>query len=408
LRKDAGMYRALVVAAALVVVPAGALADKKTKLDSRGVDLLRTVAPGQGFVDDPLSFDGAGGRLIYAVSNAADRAQIFAVDMTQGGAELFSIDVSEFTATPVAMSFAADGEHLLVVSRAGEEAPATAAVFDRSGKLLRRFGPATHIAHVSYGGGEAVSTYRVERVEPRRGPAQIRHTVEVFDLLRGRRVGRRTTIDTDEEGYSKRLGFAIRSWADGYTTAIGIKDGRWNRRTDQRSPNSEAWYDLPAQKFVREVTISDVIDHTRMMQILAAHPNQPSFVRIADDLTGVERMEAGKATEVTLSEDFARYEPKSLQHRRAADGTIFFTIQIDPVNPITLERKRQETAWIDLYELAPGATRAVRRARVLPPEGRPVRWAATSRHFAVLVGHAGFSRGGERLRLYRLKPPPRR
>ena len=379
-----------------------------------GAELVRTVQPPAGFIDTPLAFDGAGGRLLYVNSDAAELCELVVFDLGSER-ELARISLNRFTTAPLAVDDV-DGERFLVFARPSpDSAEISAAIIDRTGALVRVHGPATDVVRTTYDGHDALAVYRRAEIAPRAGkkaghkpagkPAVV-HSVDVFALDSGKRLGKPARLTTDLAGFSEKLDFRINHWSRGYTVAVGIKGGEYDRREDQRSPDVEAWLDVPRAAFIRRTPIAEVIEHTRRMQFLAAHPNRDRFVAAAPDLRALVLSAEGSApAPVQLPEPFRHYRHDSLVVQDApADRPLYFTLEIDPVHPDAAEQRRAVERWLDLFEVAPGETRAVRRARLPVEEGQPgVRWRAAAGTWAVVPRHVGFERGGPALHLYRLK-----
>ncbi len=366
-----------------------------------GATLAHTIEPTKGFIDDPFQFDGGGSRLVYVNSDAASRAEAVVWDLAQQK-PIRTVDLSAFTIAPLRVEPAIDGDHLFVVVSEGDGGRFNAALIDPAGKVVRRYGPASEVLRTRYGGKDAVVLYSVEEKRAKNGPRMVHHSVEVFALETGKRLGKKTELVTDLNGYSKQLDFSLKGWRNEYTVAVGIQGGRWNKKEDQRSPDAEGWYELPRRSFVKTVAISDPMAHTKKMQALANHPNETQRVQVADDLSGLVRVVDGDAAPIELSHPFRAYDHTTLRAQTRPDGTIFFTLEIDPVNPEAAARKRAEVVWLDLYELLPGATRAMRRARLRLDDQSELSWRATSSTWAVVPRHVGFDRGGKLIRLYAL------
>lgn len=393
---------AILVAVAVGLPGAAAAKDKRKRgVELRGAKLVKTIAPQKGFIDDPFEFDGAGGRLAYVNADTADLAEIIVFDLVQS-AKLYSVDISAFTKAPQSIEFAADGDHFFVTARETEGGPVTAALLSPKGKVLRKFGPADHIGRLTYDGVAAVSMYTRTEKRAKRGPRTIQHTVEVRSLEKGKRLGKKTTLVTDLNGFSKKLDFTLKSWSDEYTLAVGIKGGKWDRREDQRSPDVEGWYDLPQRTFSRKVTIKNLIEHTKKMQVLSDNPNLDNFVRVSKDLSGLQRVKDGAAVDIELALPFDHYDHTTLEYHRSPDGSIYFTLQIDPVNPAAVERKRADKEWLDLYYLAPGSKKATRKARMRVKGKTHLSWRATASYWIVVPHHVGFDRGGKVVQIYAL------
>lgn len=371
--------------------------------------LLHTLTPTRGFVDSPLAFDAAGGRLIYVNTDAAELCELVVWDLNTK-TEVMRIDLKPFTTSPLAVHEVVDGEHFLVIAKGQAEGTVTGAIVDRKGSVTRKFGPATDIVRTQYEGAEALSLYQREEIAAKKKKDRpvVRHTLEVVALASGKRIGKRSLITTDLEGFSQKLDFKINHWALGYTRAVGIKGGEYDRKEDQRSPNIEAWYDLPRATFAKRIPIPDLVEHTKRLQILAQHPNEGTFVAIAPDLSGLVAYADGSGpTPIELAEPFRHYLHTSFLPQPARSGQpLFFTLEIDPVHPDAVERKRAEEKWLDLYQLTPGAKRALRVARLPLDDDQPgYRWRANSTRWVLSPRHVGFERGGASLLIYETHPP---
>lgn len=397
----------IVVAAGLLAQSPVALAQKKKPAKRQaliGARVLTTVTPTGGFVDDPVAFDDAGGRLVYVNASISGTARLEILDLAQSGATLGTVDITPFTAAPSGVQFALDGAHYLVFARDKQAGTTSAALFDNAGKIAHEFGPATEIRTRLHKGKPVVVLYTRAFASTKKGPPEVRHTVELRDLATGRAVSKPRTLIADEGGEVAKLDFRIEYWTDDFTRAVGVKGGTWDRKEDQRSPDHEAWYEVVTGTFTKSFPIKDLIEHTRQAKILGAHDNQPQFVTVANDLSGVLLYDRGVARPIELTETFMHYYAKSLvMQPQSADGTIFFTLMIDPVHPDAAARRKAVPRYLDLYELAPGATAAKRRARILLGDTRERIWRATPEHWAVVPKHIGFDRGGKNLVLFALQ-----
>jgi len=398
------------IAAVLAAVPQVASAGKWKAL--LGAKKVTTVKPEHGFVDDPMAFDEAGGRLVYVASSMAGRSELRVIDLAQKGAQLSSIDITSFTTAPREVQFVLDGEQFFVVAADADKKSG-----DRQGNrqgdrkigalvgakgIIRKFGPAKDLRLTTFQGKQAVVSYAQEWKHGKKGP-QVFHTVEIHDLASGKRLAKPRTLIADETGKVAKLDFTITYWTDSYTRVVGTKGGSWDRKEDQRTPDQEAWYEVATGTFTRTFPIKDVIGHRKLEKLLAAHDNEPIFVGVAHDLSGVLYYDHGTPRPIGLTETFSHYDPKSLMMQPVSpDGTVFFTLTIDPVNPDAVARRRAVARYLDLYELAPGAKKARRRARILLHDKRGLEWRATPETWVVVPKHIGFDRGGKAIDIYSL------
>ncbi len=370
--------------------------------------LMQTVAPAKGFVDGPFAFNGAGGRIVYVNADAAELCEVVVLDLALG-TEVMRLPITAFTTAPLSVADVIDGEHFLVTARPDPESTAVvAAIVDKTGKVGKKFGPATDIVRLTYEGEDALVVYnRAEKPAPKKGQSKVTHTVEVFALATGKRIGKKGTLVTDLAGFSDKLDFRLNHWAEGYTRAVGIKGGQYDKKQDQRSPDVEGWYDVPRATFSKKISIADVTEHTTRFQVLAQHSNEAWFVMVKDELSGLVAY-TGQAgpTPIELAESWRHYLAKSfVVQPPGVDGVIYFTLEIDPVHQEAVDRKRAAEKWIDLYKLPSGTARATRVARLPIEDDFPgMTWRARETEWAVLPRHVGLDRGGPRLLVYSTRP----
>ena len=383
-------------------------AQPKTGPQLVGLSPVKTIKPMRGFIDDPFVFDGAGGRLLYVNADAGYLAELTVIDLTQGAAQLQKIDISRFTTTPVMVRFIDEG--FFVVSRPSDQDKATAAVISPKGKVVRKFGPATDIALTSRDGTPVVALYtRTEKTKKGRGGKVVSHLhkVEVLGLAKKKRYGKAKVLIADDKGHVRKLDFTIKQWARGYTRVIGIKGGRWDAKQNQRSPDTEGWYDMVNGVFEKSVDITDVMAHAHRMRSYAAHPNQDEFLAVADDLSRLQLMTHTGTTTVELAEAFSHYDPKTLEYQPTEDGLYLFSLKIDPVHKEAAARKRADPEYLDLYSYRSGDAKAVRLARFLlsDKKKRRMSWRATEEYWVLVPRLLGFSRGGKELQIFKVAAP---
>lgn len=369
----------------------------------------KTIKPITGFIDDPMTFDGAGGRLLYVNADSGYLAELNVIDLSQGMAQIAKIDISKFSTTPIAVHFVDEG--YFVVSRPSETDKATAAVIDGRGKVLRKFGPATDIALTSRDGEPVVALYtRIEKRVKVRGKKAMRHhhTVQVVRLKNKRAVGKKRVLIADDRGLIKKLDFRINHWTNGYTRLVGIKGGSWDAKENQRSPDHEAWYDVVTGVFEKSVDITNVMAHAVQMRSYARRQNQEEFLDVAENLSSVELVTPTGRQPIELAQPFGHYDPKTLEHQPTTDGLFLFSLKIDPVNKDAVARKRADPEYLDLYLYRSGENKAMRLARFLmnDKKKRQISWRATEEYWVLVPRLLGFSRGGKELQIYKINAKP--
>lgn len=387
---------------ALITMPLLATAQQKKPAKPEGVKLAATIHPSEGFVDDVYTFDGPGGRLALVRSDGSALAEVQVLDIAQGGALLAKFDASAQVGTVTRLAFAGGGGNLLVVGRAaGEEETVRGFLFDASGKVLRKWGPATDISYAEVEGVEVAAVYKVK--PGKKGGTDYEVTVHRLD--NGKVMGKKRVLKADAEGFIKQLEMKVLYWRNGYTQLVGQKKGGYDSYEDQRGHDTAAVYDVVAGIVVKAIPIGDLIEYTKVAKLRADRHNQTTFLVVAENLRGLEHITADdQRVGFTTAEPFSHYDTKTLQQEIAHDGKIYFTLTIDPVNPDAVARKIADPELIDLYVWDPASAKATRLAR-LPKGDRPFAWHVAGSTWAVLRKHKGFDRGGPDLELYQLTAP---
>lgn len=380
------------------------LAKGKQKQEVRSAELVHTIKPQQGFVDDAFGFDAAGSRLLYVNADVGSSADVVVIDLTQH-TELFRTSLANFTVKPTKVEFALDGEHFVVWSNNAEERTTTAALMNRKGAVLRTFGPAKHLVRTSYEGQQAIVVHEVERITTRKRKeptAVTRHKISVRSL-EGKLLGKETTLDLDAQNKNAALDFELKYWAHDFTVAVGVKGGVWDRKEDQRSPDTEGWYVMPTRTFSKRVPITDVVAQTSRFDRLAKQGTRKRDLVVRNDLSGIDFIQDGAIKPLSIKAPFYHYDPKSLVVQETQTGSIFFSLTVDPVHPDAAAKRRAVKPWVDLYEYAPGTKHPKRRARFLGSGKRKHSWRANGSSWILVPRHIGFERGGTKLLIYGLK-----
>lgn len=384
----------VVLLAAAVVAPA--VAQKKAP-KAEGVTKLGTIKPDQGFIDDAFAFDGSGGRLAFVRTDASAYAEVEIIQ-TSDMASVARFDLSGATTAPVSIAFVGDGSRLFVVGRPAEGDQSTGYLVDFDGKVLHKYGPGTDVVQGELDGKTVVVVYNAKP-----NKTGVTHEVQAFSLENGKSLSKKRSYAADADGFVKSIDMTILYWRNGYLEIIGKKKGAYDKLKDQRMNDGEGVYDACAGSLMRNTPIADVIPHTKLMTLRAAHQNQATFLHIPEDLKSVELVTADdQRVTIELAQELYMYDPNTLQWELMRDGKFAFTLTIDPVNPDAVNNKRNDPELIDLYTLDPSAGGKATRVARLPKDGRRHGFHVSGQTWTVLRKHKGFGRGGGELELYTL------
>lgn len=385
----------------------------KQPLHPIGASMVMKLTAESGFVDDVLAFDNQ--RLAYVVADTSTKSELHVVQF--GCAKCIEekqeiiVDLSPVTLRPVALKLV--GQKALVIG-ATEDGNQVAALVDLGKKQATssyRLGPAAHITLVTRDGKQSIAVHKTAATK-----TGMRHTIELMAIETGKRITAGKPFELDKD-HNKKLDFKVNHWSDGWTRVSGLKGGEWNKKDNQRSPDTEATYDLVTGKFVENKVIADVVEQRKRHQMLADAAGQLEFLRMAWDNSAIHIWSRGVSRSIELDQPLAHYDPKSLQGVVAADGSAWVSLKIDPVNADAVARKKADPEYVDIFRINAGETKAVRKARI-PAKDLRFKFgtiASSARSGAegaaqsidnyvwLLERQTGFDRGGRNVTIYQLQ-----
>lgn len=364
----------------------------------QGAAAVMQVTPESGFIDDVFAYDTQ--RLAYVVADTSTRAELHVVQLgcatcVEKKQELI-VDLSPVTLRPVALKLV--GQKAFVIG-ATEDGNQVAALVDLSKKAATssyKLGPAAHISLVTRDGKQSVAVHKMTATK-----TGMRHEVELFNLETGKRLAKGKPFDLDKD-HHKKLDLRVNHWSDGWTRVHGLKGGEWVKKENQRSPDTEATYDLVSGKFVENKAIADVVEQRKRHQLLADAGGQLEFARTAWDNSAVHVWARGVMRVVEIDRPLQHYDPKSMLGVVAADGSAWLAFKIDPVNPEAVNRKKADPEYLDVFKLDAGATKAIMKARI-PAKDLRFKFGVLDGYFWLLERSSGFDRGGRNITVYQLQ-----
>ncbi|MEO8550358.1 MAG: hypothetical protein ABI678_10300 [Kofleriaceae bacterium] len=346
-------------------------------------EVVKYTAP-VGFIDDAITFDDQ--RLAYVVADGSTKTELHVV----GGAPADTVvDLGAITTHPLTLRLI--GPRVFVTGLNANNDQIAALVELATGKPVYKLGPATHITVITRDGKPRIAIHR---------QTGGKHEVEVDALETGKRIAAGRAFELDDKGVNKATDFRVNHWSDGWTKAYGIKGGELDRKENQRTADTEATFDLVTGKVSDRHPITDLFEQRKRFQVLESAKADASidFVRMSWDNSSITEWRGGKALPITLDQNLAQYDPKSLQGILDADGSAWIALAVDPVNAEAVARKKADPAYFDIFK-AGSDGKAVRKARVLATGVRE-RLGVIRDKLYLLERSAGFDRGGKTLTIY--------
>lgn len=393
MRPLAGISLALV---SLSVLAGSAWAQKPPALVGAAETFKAT--PPSGFIDDVVATDDQ--RIAYVVADASTRSELHVVTLADKSEIVVDLAPVTMHATAITLVGARafvvgtldDGRQMAALVELMADAKAKKA----AGAVVYKLEPATHISLITRDGKPRIAVHRAILADKK-----TRHELDLVALDTGKRLAAGKTLELDANNTSAALELHVNHWANGYTQAIGIKAGTWDRKTDARMPDTEATYDLVAAK-ITPAKITDLFENRRRFQALAEAIDKTDFVRLAWDNSAVQIWKDGRSRAIELDQPLLGYDPKSLQGIVGADGAAWFILKVDPVNAEAVARKKADLEYLDVFRVGATDPKAVRKVRLFAPGARfrfGVVPGAAGR-FWLIERNIGFERGGKSLTIY--------
>jgi hypothetical protein len=360
-----------------------------------GLTPLGAFAPERGFLDDVVTTDGT--RLGVVVTDSDQLVEVQVLGMADAG-EVARVDVR--TVAPAVRRFYILGDKLFIVPElpegAAEGSPVTPVLLGFDGQPVKggpRVRAATDVFIRPFSGQPAIITYTRDPGY-RKG---IRHTVEAFDLARGKKLGKKTgQVIIGKDARDAKLDFKPHYFLDDMTVAVGTRGGVWRKKEDQRSPDTAAAWDLLTSTWLKDEPITDLMGRARTLEVMAANPHR-LFARMKEDNSTIEVWRDGVPSPIELDQPLELYVAASLAYAVRGDK-LWVSLQVDPVNAPAVARKKADPEYLDLFEVDGG--KAVRKARVLAPK-KKLRWGWVGDTLWVMEKNVGFDRGSKLITLYK-------
>jgi hypothetical protein len=351
-------------------------------------------------VDDVVAFDGA--RIAYVLADTATKAELHVVQLgcvkcIEQKQELV-VDLSPVTLRPTSLRLV--GQRIFVVGATedGNQIAALVELGNKTATSVYSVGPAAHITVITRDGQPRVAVHKTSSTK-----TGTRHDLELLALDTGKRVSLAKPFELDKD-HNKKLDFRVNHWADGYTRAIGLKGGEWdrkNKKSNVRGPDSEATYDLLTGKLTDQKTITDLVEQRKRYQLLADAGGQLDLVRTSWDNKAIQIWFRGQARTIELDQPLAQYDMTSLQGVVQPDGSAWLSLKIDPVNADAVARKKADPEYLDVFRIGANEPKAVRKARI-PAKNQRFKFGTLDKYFWLLERSTGFDRGGRNITIYSL------
>lgn len=377
-----------------ISAPAWAADPKLPQLEGAN-EIMKLTAPA-GFVDDVVATAADNQRIAYVIADTSPKAEVHVVQFgcakcAENKQEIV-VDVSAISLRPTSLRLVGANRVFVIGASTDGNAQVAALVDLATKKPVYKLGPATAISVMK---ADNVPRVFAHFVTPTAKGEM--HHIEKYSLENGKRLMKAKGLEL-VGGYEKRVGLKVNHWDENWTRAVGLKDGEWVKKEDQRSPDTEAVYDLKVGRYVVDKPITDLFEQRKRFASLADSNGSGDFVRMATDNASMQLWHAGQMKTIELDQPLASYDPKSLQGVVNADGSAWVALKIDPVNAEAVARKKADPEYLDVFKVGLDG-KAVRKARVLG-KGIRFRFGMLGDYFWLLERSPGSDRGGRALTVY--------
>lgn len=404
----------------------------------------------RGFIDDPLALSADGRTLYYVNTDGATWAELHSAVLPPHAPRAPGDAASEpATLRPDAVLSAAPlyptkllllpGDRVLVVERDPQRGTLSAQVLTPKDPRKDRvkLGPADDITVGEHGGRPQVVLYsgaaqgaqdqgaRADKAAKGEAPGELKlRLYDAATLKPG--VARSLRVLPADGGVilpgASREGAPATPLAltDRYLTLLARVPGAFDKKkADLRQPDQLIAYDLVQSRVLRSAPVQSATALLELSALRQRHPGETAFLAHLPERRAVELVGShdpasadlflGARTPLRWPRPFGLYEPGTLRYQLTAEGRLYVSLTVDPVNDAAVARKKADEDIIDLCGVDAAAGQAT-RLLALPGNKRRSTFAVVAlpggTRFALLRKHKGFPRGGAELEIYDVAQAP--
>ncbi len=303
----------------------------------------------KGYIDAHFAASPDGTKVAY-FHVVTDTDVRLVVASTKGSRVLKKTAMVKYTAMPSNVAWTSDGRFVVVSWMVGKAK--NWVLWDWKAGVLKSF-PKVKDLRCSVSKARCVLYTRSER----RGMIIHVATLLSYPALRKKATYR---LATDDRGRVTKPVMELLYFRDDYLKAVGKIRGRYDKARDIRLPDKEAVYDLVTKKVVSEKPIKDAIGWEKMRRFRKKHPALDPVLVIEEE--GGRRMvlvtKNNERKPVTLSQNVLKFQAASLR-QQFVGGQAFFSLIVDPQNPLALKQRRSDKEVFVLFRLQGGRAASV-------------------------------------------------
>ncbi len=389
------MKRAATALLLLVLIPTAGWADSPS-LKSEAL----ITAPKDAYIDDAFAVSPDGSKVAYVVVHENGRAYL---TFHPSGK---SVEITALTDNPQTLDYTPDGKYLLMTWKSSAKAM-DGALLDPAGTVKGKFRKITDLTWTRKDGKLMLVAFTEEVL---RGGT--RYTVALYDPASPKKPKVRKVIRTDIRGrLQKPEEFEVGYFFNNYSKIAVKIIGRYDKKLDRKQPDVKGVYDVFSGKLHKGGIIARSALWDREAAFFRRHPGWDAVVKLtgiptASGIrgkfllgTGVDSWQDIKPSGWNIS----RFSFDSLrQQRRASGGNIFFSLAIDPQNPVILKQKKTEPRAVHFFSVSMKDATARDLGQVPLTEGY-ARWHIGGKTVAMMVLHETWKVGALKLTIYSIR-----
>lgn len=362
------------------------------------------LKPLEGYYDEGFSIEPGGGRLAVVRTDASTFSKLEIIDLATGQISS-SLDLGASDQAVDSIELLPNGGGTLLTLRELLTDRLSVALLDPSGRVTAKTPQAAAFARAELadgkGGSEAIVVGMDNKGVARFGVGgETTYTISAFRLAGLAPIGKPRVYKVGPEGLIKGMDIKFIAFHDGYAKILGQRAGGYDKKKDFRRPARMVVLDALTGKVASESEIEDVYAWALATKLRGERANRTVFSQLNQEQNGFDVIDGmGHKQPLPLAVPFRLYDHRTLQDQEGPEKSAYFvSVNIDPVNPDAVARKKADLPMLDLYAVDVAKRNASHRARILLP--RPVSWKAGHGKLVVLKRFKSFARGGDALDVY--------
>ncbi|MDA3863215.1 MAG: hypothetical protein PF689_05025 [Deltaproteobacteria bacterium] len=361
---------------------------------------IDSITVKKGYIDDQFSISSDGKYLAYITVNSQGVAKLHIKSQEKRTEKV--VEITKITDEPLKIFFM-NNKYINLVAKSGKYKDFT--FFDLQGKKVGNINKVTDMIHK-----HAAKLITVFTKIPRASSTTyLLNEYEIPNFKTPSSKSRLSTSAGDTFILDKQK-LKVSYFTPDYHTALVRIIGGYDEKSDSRLPDKVGFYNVKTKKLKKGGRIANNAKWDKNAHVFKNNAGYSNIIQLkgtpaVDGINGTFRFTTGPQQWKKVSFDFklGRFNFKTLvTEKRSSNHKLYFSLIIDPQNPIILKQLKSEKRFIHFFELNTKTGKTRKLGRIKAEQGF-VRWRINNNILLVMNLSKNWKVGSNQLDIYKIK-----